>query len=96
MKLDMDKYRAAMSPLTVRIDGVDYTATSIVGFNDAVRIQGKVAEDLTGEKVVEAVRELCTLTGLPADPILALPVAAIKRVLEGFFVSANQSPEGEE
>ena len=96
MKIDMDKYLAAMTPPTLVLNGKEYVGTAILQFNDAVRLQQALAGDATGGNILEVARELCDLVGIPADVVVALPGAAVMKVVAGFFESANQPPEGTE
>lgn len=94
MKLDMDKYLAAMSPPTLVLNGVEYQGTAILKFHDAVRLQQALSADATGGNILAVAEELCGLVGIPADVVVNLPGAALMTVVAGFFESANQPPEG--
>lgn len=96
MKLDMDKYLAAMTPPTLILGGTEYRGTKLLQFNDAVRLQQALSNDPTGGNILEVAMELCTLVGIPGEVVVALPGAALMKVVAGFFESANQPPEGTE
>ncbi|HMU61579.1 MAG TPA: hypothetical protein PKA66_07345 [Gemmatimonadales bacterium] len=93
MKLDLDAYMADMAPPTLVIDRVEYPGTALLKFNDAVRLQQRLASDPSGATMLAVAGELCGLVGIPAEPVLSLPAAAVTRVVMGFFESANQQPE---
>lgn len=93
MKLDMDKYVAAMTPPVLVVGDVEYKASALLKFNDAVRLQHQLAEGKSGEAILAVAREVCDLVGVPADVVLALPGGAVMKVIHGFFESAYQSPD---
>ena len=96
MKLDMDKYLAAMTPPTLVLNGVEHRGTKLLQFNDAVRLQQALSADATGGNILAVAQELCSLVGIPGDVVVTLPGAALMKVVAGFFESANQTPEGME
>lgn len=96
MKLDMDKYLAAMTPPTLVLNGVEYRGTALLKFHDAVRLQQALSADATGGNILAVAQELCSLVGIPGDVVVQLPGAALMKVVAGFFESANQPPEGTE
>ena len=95
MKLDMDKYLAAMSPPILVLDGVEHRGDKLLRFDDAVRLQKRMQDDPTGEQILAVATELCGLVGIPAEVVVHLPGAALMKVVLGFFASANQDPESE-
>lgn len=96
MKLDMDKYLAAMTPPTLVLNGTEYRGTALLRFHDAVRLQQALSADATGGNILAVAQELCSLVGIPGDVVVQLPGAALMKVVAGFFESANQPPEGTE
>lgn len=92
MKLDMDKYLAAMTPPTLILNGQEYRGTALLKFNDAVRLQQALTADASGTKMLEVAQELCDLVGIPGDVVTNLPGAALLKVVAGFFESAYQEP----
>ena len=93
MRLDLDAYLSDMVPPTLVISGTEYRGTALLRFNDAVRLQQAMAADPSGSTLLAVAQELCQLVGIPPEPVLALPGAAITKVVLGFFESANQTPE---
>lgn len=96
MRLDLDKYRSAMELPTLVVDGAEYRASRLLTFNEVVRLQQRWQEDPgSGVISLEIARELCDLTGIPADVVVNLPVGAVAKVITGFFAAANQQPESD-
>jgi len=93
MKLDMDKYLAAMTPPTLILNGKEYKGTAILKFADAVRFQKAWQDDPSGAGVLATAKSLCDAVGIPSEPVLDLPAGALLEVISGFFESANQRPE---
>lgn len=96
MRLDLDKYRAAMALPTLVVDGVEYRATRLLSFNEVVRLQEKFTQAGGGGAAhLEIATEICDLSGIPPAVVVDLPPAAVGKVIAGFFAAANQQPEGE-
>lgn len=93
MKLDMDKYLAAMSPPILVLNGVEYKATALLTFNDAVRLQQQLADSKSGDAILAVAKEVCDLVGVPSEVVTALPGGAVMKVVAGFFESAYQQPD---
>lgn len=97
MRLDLDKYLAAMELPKLVVGGNEYLAQRLLTFNEVVRLQQrwKDAEPGDGATSLAIAREVCELSGIPPEVVVNLPVAAVGKVIVGFFAAANQQPEGE-
>ena len=94
MRLDMDKYRAAMELPALVVDGQEYRATRLLTFNEVVRLQDRFQKAKgSGAQAQEIATEICELSGIPAEVVLTLPVGAVSKVILGFFEAANQQPD---
>ena len=84
MTFDADSYLSAMRRPELRLNGQTYTGR-LLGFNDALRFQQRLANNPDLASVPDLVREICQALDLPADLLLDQPPALVLAALTDFF-----------
>ncbi len=80
MGFNADDFVAALEPPAITIQGTTYTGT-LLSLPEA----GRLMAAIEGKPPEEVIRLTCAAVGIPAEPVLGLPVPAALKAIESFL-----------